>query len=321
VRLWLGLIAFLFTGTIAVSLFVLAIANRSKAKVAQNVRAGDPSPLKPSEPKTKIPDASKIPERDQSDRESNRNRAKEDRGAFDLDDEGSKIPKGEKQSKNESGEDGEPTIAIAPPPAIPFPQNPDEKRHPVQKGKAKAGVREPFDPVPAEVGNKDNKAPAEKVRTLTIEEVVRQMNRGTAAANRAIALAAETGNQLKVAKVREEWVKKWNDKWAGKKLRVSGTINSIGPYTLLDRTPDDEGKLVICMYGAEPAKAQTDKCLILCQWEVAFIFSDEDDQGKVKEMSRGQKVTIEGTVASLNWSLRLNECHIIGRANLKKQKQ
>jgi hypothetical protein len=130
-----------------------------------------------------------------------------------------------------------------------------------------------------------------------------------------------------VAKVREQWVNKWNDKWAGKKLRVSGTINSVGPYLFLDRTPDDESKVVIFMFGAEPAaiftmaKEQTTNSLIFTRWEVAFIFSDENDREKVKRLNRGRKVTIEGAVTSLKNSIRLHDCHIVGKTTPNKQQQ
>jgi curved DNA-binding protein CbpA len=326
-RIWSGLLALLFTGTIAAALFALVFAYRPKAKVAQTAKPETPW-SKPSEPKVVISDVPPaLAESGESNLKSNGLRdlgKQKEREDLLADDESPTKRKAEEESEKRL----EPKMTIAPAPIIPFESEPREKGNkPVQDGKANVDVREDSGQIPA--GEKDKKAkePAEKVQTLMIEELVRQMNRDTPAADRAIAAAAATGNNLKVAKVREQWVNKWNDKWAGKKLRVSGTINSVGPYLFLDRTPDDESKVVIFMFGAEPAaiftmaKEQTTNSLIFTRWEVAFIFSDENDREKVKRLNRGRKVTIEGAVTSLKNSIRLHDCHIVGKTTPNKQQQ
>jgi len=71
-RMWVGLLAFLLTGTIAATLLVVVLANRPKVRVAQNAKPDKPSANQP-ERKIMIPDPPPNRERNQGGPESDRN--------------------------------------------------------------------------------------------------------------------------------------------------------------------------------------------------------------------------------------------------------
>jgi curved DNA-binding protein CbpA len=128
-RMWLGLLAFLITGTIAATLLVVVFANRPKARVAQNAKPDKPSP-KQSEPKIIIPDPQPSGEKNQPGQDSNRNSI----GPHD-----SAKPEEEKlldQEKPDEKSENKPERKFTyPAPIIPFDSKPREKKKSEQEPK------------------------------------------------------------------------------------------------------------------------------------------------------------------------------------------
>jgi hypothetical protein len=179
-----------------------------------------------------------------------------------------------------------------------------------------------FDPMPQGVNPPVEPPQDEKIRTLSIEDFVRHINKDTLTANQAIAAAAATGNGFKLNEAIEKGRTKWNDKWAGKKVRVSGPITLLGPYALADRTRADDGTVVILMQGtAGDTSAHYWLFSSRFPWQVDFIISDEAERGRAKRMKMGEKVIVEGTLSKLNGSFRVEDCRIIGHVAPMKNKQ
>jgi hypothetical protein len=132
--------------------------------------------------------------------------------------------------------------------------------------------------------------------TLTIEQALEQMRNDVRATE--TALKEAEGNSFKEKKIKDDLFKKWN----GRRLRLSGTIDKISGSEV---TPSVKVEM------AGPT------------WRVLFLFSaDKEEMEKAKELNRGDKATIDGTLRGPevlpSGEMVLEDCRIVDDASDKK---